>query len=303
MDRQVLNAKVPRAASEPPSPSIEAAPPVGGWWRRRWASMTGAPAAGSPAADPRAAVSDYERRFTENTSENLFRGVFDSAEAARRSAPDTRPIGYDNPESAALYFGRMRHEQYDYPAMFWMQQALQAGMRSIFDVGGHVGIKFYAFSEPLALPADTRWLVCDVPAVVERGTAVAARRAVNERLSFTPRYEALDGHDLLFASGALQYLPMTLAQWLDTIARRPRRIVINTTPVHPQFDFHTLNCIGTAYCPYHVFAETPFLEGLAQRGYVLRDRWINPDKRLTLPGDPAHSLDHYSGFCFDLNAG
>ncbi|MFT3800839.1 MAG: methyltransferase, TIGR04325 family [Burkholderiaceae bacterium] len=289
MDRPMLNAESPRAAAEPPSPVIESASPPRGWWRRLRSAIAGS--------------GDYDRRFAENTSENLFRGVFDSAEAALRSAPATRPIGYDNPASAALYFGRMRHEQYDYPAMFWMQQALQAGMRSIFDVGGHIGIKFYAFAEPLALPDDARWLVCDVPAVVERGAIVAARRGVDARLSFTSCYEALDGRDLLFASGALQYLPMTLPQWLDTIARPPRRIIINTTPIHPQFDFHTLNGIGTAYCPYHVFAEAPFLEGLAQRGYVLRDRWINPDKRLTLPGDPAHGLDHYSGFCLDLVVG
>lgn len=239
-----------------------------------------------------------EQRFAQNSSENLFRGVFNSADEATRSAPPTRPLGYDNPESAALYFGRMRHELYDYPAMFWLRRALDDGLRTIFDVGGHVGIKFYAFREPLRLPDDVRWLVCDVPAVIDRGAKVAARRGVDKWLSFTSDYERLDGLDILFASGALQYLPHTLDEWLGRLRQLPKRLVINTTAVHPSLDFYTLNSIGTAFCPYHVVAEQRFLDGVGAHGYELIDRWINPGKTLRLDGHAEHGLDHYSGFCF-----
>ena len=242
---------------------------------------------------------DAERRFAQNSSENLFRGVFDSAEAATRSAPPTRPLGYDNPESAALYFGRMQHELYDYPAMFWLRRAFDAGLRSVFDVGGHVGIKFYAFREPVALPDDVSWLVCDVPAVIERGAKVAARRGVDRWLGFTSDYQRLDGVDILFASGALQYLPFTLDEWLGRLARLPQRLVINTTPVHASLGYYTLNSIGTAFCPYRVVAEQPFIDAVQARGYRLVDRWTNPGKGLVLEAHPGHSLDHYSGFCFE----
>ncbi len=36
------------------------------------------------------------------------------------------------------------------------------------------------------------------------------------------------------------------------LKEKPKRIVINTTPIHEQHDFFTLNNIGTAYCGYRV---------------------------------------------------
>ena len=279
------------------------------WWRQlrgrgaedeAGVATLSVPATASPPAV--GAAEEAARRFAQNSSENLFRGVFDSAEAATLSAPATRPLGYDNPESAALYFGRMQHELYDYPAMFWLRRSLDAGLRSVFDVGGHVGIKFYAFRAPVALPDDLRWLVCDVPAVIERGAKVAARRGVDPWLSFTSDYQRLDGTDILFASGALQYLPFSLDEWLGGLARPPQRLIINTTAVHPEREYYTLNSIGTAFCPYRVVAEPRFLDSLAALGYRLVDRWTNPGKTLMLETHPDLSLGHYSGYYFEREA-
>ena len=58
-----------------------------------------------------------ERKFAANTRSNLFRGVFDSAEAALASAPKTRPLSYDNADSAQLYDLRVRMEPHDYPSL------------------------------------------------------------------------------------------------------------------------------------------------------------------------------------------
>lgn len=241
----------------------------------------------------------HDRRFEENTSDHLFRGVFDTAEQALLSRPKGRPVGYDNVESAALYFSRMRHETYDYPAMFWIEKSIQAGMQTVFDVGGHIGIKFYAFAGPLNFPPSLRWTVCDVPAVARRGEAVAKARGAGPQLAFTTDYGALEGTDLLFASGALQYLPMSLWEWLAGTARPPRRIIINTTPVHASRDFFTLNSIGTAYCPYRVFSEGTLLTKVQAAGYAVTDRWINDGKALLIPGHAEFNLTHYSGYCFD----
>src|SRR5438477_12426004 len=73
------------------------------------------------------------RRFEQNAQDNLFLGVFDSFEAAAASAPPTRPLGYDNPDSASLYLRRLRIDEHDYPALFWLSLSLSEGMRSVAD--------------------------------------------------------------------------------------------------------------------------------------------------------------------------
>ena len=239
----------------------------------------------------------YRRRFAENTDDNLFMGVFDSFEDAERHAPPTRPLGYDNPQSAGMY-GPWIYA-YDYPAMFWLDRSLAEGMRSVFDLGGHVGIKYYAFRRAMAFPADLRWLVCDVPAVVARGREIAAARPPGARPGFTTNMLDGSGFDVLYVSGSLQYLPPHLDAVLSDLKPLPRRIILNITAVHPTRTYVTLNSIGTAFCPYRVQAHDELIEEVRRLGYVQRDAWENPGKRLDLPFSPDLSLDHYSGFCFD----
>jgi putative methyltransferase (TIGR04325 family) len=243
----------------------------------------------------------HERAFRANTRRNMFRGVYPSFAAALESAPANRFLGYDNAESAALYFSHMEADAYDYPAIFWLERSFALGARQVFDVGGHIGIKFYAFKRLLTLPADLVWTVCDVPAVVTRGAAVAAKREPAQRLRFTSDYAAVSGADVLFASGVIQYLPMTLLEWLSSVPKRPGRIILNTSAIHPERSFFTLNSIGTAYCPYRVTSEADFLSQMTELGYVKRDQWRTPGKgSLDLPLTPSHSIAEYSGYVFDL---
>jgi putative methyltransferase (TIGR04325 family) len=107
------------------------------------------------------------------------------------------------------------------------------------------------------------------------------------------------GADVLLASGVLQYLPTSLPEILAGLASRPRRIIINTAPIHPTRSFFTLNGIGTAYCPYRVEAHDPLVDAIRQRGYRLRHEWSNPAKYMRIPFAPEHSLTSYTGFCFD----
>jgi len=239
-----------------------------------------------------------DKEFESNTEQNLFRGVFDTFDAAQASAPPTRPIGYDNDDSAALYLKRLRVDDYDYPAMFWLSRSFAEGMRSLVDIGGAVGIKYFAFGKLIDLPPDVMWRVIDVPAVARRGREFAKTRP-SPGLEFSDNLLDSDGVDVLFASGALQYLPQTLPDLLGNLPRKPKRILINTTPIHPQKSFFTLNSIGTAFCPYRVQAFGPFVDGIKSHGYRVRDEWRNVGKTLTLPLDPDYSVPHYSGFCFD----
>jgi putative methyltransferase (TIGR04325 family) len=245
--------------------------------------------------------SRYESLFRANVSRNLFRGVYSSDEAAKLSAPPDRAVGYDNPESAAMYFGHMAPDSFDYPAIYWLDKSLLSGYRSIFDVGGHIGIKYYAFKPFLSQAEQLKWRVCDVPAVVQRGRAAAAKRDAEGRLSFTSEYGEVAGCDVLFASGVVQYLPMSILEWLGPIVEKPRRMIFNTTAIHPSLDFFTLNSIGTAYCPYRVTSEANFMSQMSQLGYTLKDRWTTPGKgALELPIEVGHDVWAYSGFVFDL---
>lgn len=101
----------------------------------------------------------WRHQFAHARQAHLFLGVYQSHEAAMAAAPPTAPLSYDNSASARLYLDRMEVDDYDYPALHWIGDGLRRGLRSLVDVGGSVGIKFYAFRRMLDYPAELRWLV------------------------------------------------------------------------------------------------------------------------------------------------
>lgn len=243
------------------------------------------------------------RAFVTNRDQNLFFGVHSSWDEAVAAAQGFGVAGYDNPTSARLYDHRTRMDPHDYPSLYWLTRSLQEGLKGVFDVGGAIGIKYLAFREPLQQVANLVWRVHDVPAMVGHGRELAAQRGDGQRLQFTDRFEDGEGLDVLFASGVLQYLPHTLGELLAGYRRLPQRIVINTAAVHAEHEFFTVNSLGTAFCPYRVQTQAKLIRPLTTLGYRLRDSWINPDKPLTIPQRPDHSLRHYSGYCLDLSPG
>lgn len=255
----------------------------------------------SPAAQKRR-LEAARQRFVANRTENLFFGVYDTWEDAERAAQAYGAVGYDQSATVQMYESRVRKDQHDYPSVYWIQRSAMEGFRSVFDVGGNIGIKYLAFRDALAPWSDLRWKVQDVTAVVEHGRKLAAARGDGQQLSFTDRFEDGDGSDLLFASGVLQYLPQTLADLLAGWKTKPRRIVLNTTAIHPEAGYFTVNSIGTAFCPYRVQTQASLVRGLAALGYRVRENWTNPDKPLVIPGRADRSLRAYTGFCLDLVA-
>jgi putative methyltransferase (TIGR04325 family) len=237
--------------------------------------------------------------FLANRDQNLFFDTFQTYTEAAVAAQKLGVTGYDNEASAAIYDHYTRIDTHDYPALCWLMRSMQEGMRTVADVGGSIGIKYRAFQVALAPWPDLRWTVHDVPAAVAHGRALAAERSDTTRLHFADRFDDLEGTDVLFASGVLQYLPETLGVMLARWQRLPRRIVINITPIHPQRDFFTINSIGTAFCPYRVQTQASLVRGLTQLGYKPRESWINPDKVMVIPLQPESSLRHYSGYCLD----
>ncbi|KRF02127.1 hypothetical protein ASG87_11650 [Frateuria sp. Soil773] len=247
----------------------------------------------------------YERRFLAHDSllENLYRGVFPSWAAAAASVPPTRATGYDNSASAALYRDRTRRVfLYDYPVMLWLARLFAEGSRSVFDLGGHIGIAYYAYQRYVDYPEGLRWQVHDVPAVNAAGAAWAEQHDAPRRLAFTERAADAGQADILFAAGSLQYLDYTLAGLLADLPRRPAHLLLNSVPIHMAESYFTVQNMGTTCCPYRISAEREFVDGLKALGYQLRDRWENPDRRCRIPFHPGHSLDRYFGFLFSREA-
>ena len=239
----------------------------------------------------------YRRKFLENREENLFMGSFKSFATAEASAPTSKAVGYDNAPADAFYSHQVAF--YDYPGLFWLDRSLDDGMRRIFDLGGHVGIKYYAFRRMLDYPADLRWRVCDVPSVVKSGRELAVQREATAQLSFTTEIRDASGCDVLYASGSLQYLPQRISEIIAALPVKPRRIVLNTTAVHPERTLYTLNSIGFAVCPYRIQHHDELLAELAAAGYKRRDAWRNEGKPIEVPFVDGGDKPYYAGCCFD----
>jgi putative methyltransferase (TIGR04325 family) len=245
----------------------------------------------------------YDAFFRNSKNRNLFRGVYGSFEEASANAPASGPLGYDNEASVQPYESRVAVFPNDYPAMFWLARSFYEGFRRLCDLGGSVGIKYYAFDRLIPLPMDLRWTVIEVPAAVVRGRQIAMERGA-ARLDFTERIEAVGDAELLFSSGSIQYLPEPLHVTLRRMQQLPRRILINTAALHPSETYYTVNGIGTAFCPYRIQSEAELTGRLGELGYRVVDRWKNIERGIEIPfEDPRYCLSHYSGLCLDRLSG
>lgn len=244
-----------------------------------------------------AKVAWYERAFPLGMA-GSFHGVYATADEALAAIPKSLPRDYDNAGAASMYTERLAGIYgHDYPVLYWMKPLMRPGRR-VFDLGGHIGIAFYTYEPYLGTYTDLAWKVCDLPAVAEAGRALAARKNRAE-LSFTSRYEDLEGHDILYASGSLQYVVApTLMEMLARTTQKPEHVFINMLPVTDRETYYTLNYIGAAICPYVIRNRAAFEDGVKRTGYELVDSWENAEKRCTIPLHPEHSVEGYRGYYF-----
>ncbi len=241
--------------------------------------------------------------------------VYGYSKAAGKDFPDKRDfnakttieaevqkLGYDNAESAGMYDNLMtRLESYDYPVLFWLSKLLRedgaSAARGVFDYGGHVGVKHYAYSPHLeGVP---EWTVCDVPAAAKRGAEIAQKRGARGLL-FTDDFTQADGKGILLCLGALQYIEPTLAQQLNRIpkASQPKHVIINTTAFTEEPAFYTLNSFGTAFASYKIQNVGVFVAEMREAGYRLLDQWENPGRSCSVPFQTERQDFKYLGMRF-----
>ncbi|MDB5068411.1 MAG: hypothetical protein JWM18_4845 [Chloroflexi bacterium] len=242
-------------------------------------------------------VAEYEREFAERLG--AFRGVYGSFDEAYRSAPAGRPTGYDVDGVAEQEILRSRVARvfpYDYPVLFWLRPLLAAGV-AVFDLGGHVGVHFHAYGRLLEFPPGLRWVVCEMPAVVEAGRRLVAERDAHG-LSFTTSTAEADGADVLLASGVLQYVEgPPLAELLAGLSEPPRHLLINKLPLTDGEPFVTLQHAGIHFPAVRVSNREAFVDSLRAVGYELVDAWEDHVHSAVIPFHPDRTVPWFSGLC------
>jgi putative methyltransferase (TIGR04325 family) len=247
----------------------------------------------------RARARRFDRIFATGVMPGMCRSVFQTSAEAAQSAPRTLHLGYDHASAGDLYQDRLdRVSPGDFPNMVWLTKAFAAGVTRVFDLGGHVGASYYAYQRYMSYPAQLRWELLDVPAVAVRGREIAAVRDARRALSFVDDFDGAARADLLFSSGCLRYLEESLATKLARLPSRPEWVLINLVPMHPDYDFWTVQSIQDAFCTYHVQRDRDFFGDMQSLGYTLLDRWINAEKRCTVKFRPEHSVEGYVGAVF-----
>mgnify|MGYP003674545339 FL=1 len=243
----------------------------------------------------------FDRAFEQGQYAGLCRGVFDSHAAAAAAAPSSLPLGYDHEQAASMYRDRIRKIfPADYPMIYWLGRAFAGGARQVFDLGGHVGVSYYAYQRYLRYPEGLRWQVNDVPAVNTLGGELSGMLDKLGAISFVDAFDEAAQADILFSSGCLQYLEQTLAQKLAALPNRPKWLLLNLLPLHETAAFWTVQNIETAFCPYRIQQKQAFFDALHELGYRTLDTWENPEKHCEVAFDPEHSLDRYFGAALRL---
>jgi putative methyltransferase (TIGR04325 family) len=239
-------------------------------------------------------------RFRSEAGFAMHYGLFPTFEAARRWLPPSRQ--FDDPSLAAEYVDvrTRRVFAYDYPVMFHLREIFDGGVSTVLDIGGSVGVHFYAYQPYLDYPTGLRWQVIEVPAMARLGKELAERSGASQ-LSFVDVLDVSNVRaDVWLSAGALQYLedgrPSTL---LAATAHPPRHLLLNKVPVYSGADFVTTQNIGNGcFTPHHVWNRQAFIGQIEVAGYELVDAWETPERAFDLFDSPERSFRAHSGFYF-----
>jgi putative methyltransferase (TIGR04325 family) len=230
----------------------------------------------------------------------LYYGVFASFEEARRFLPPSPE--FDQLDTATSYEQQRMHRVfcYDYPVMHWLGEAFRAGARSVYDLGGSIGVHYFAYRRYLAYPAGLTWEICETPSVVRAGREIARREGA-PGLRFTDALEPSQVKaDVWTSAGALQYIERgDLGALLAACPNPPKYVIVNKVPLYVGDDFVSTQNVGPRmFAPVHVYNRPRFIAGVEAAGYRLVDAWDVPEREFRLPGHPERSFPRFSGVCF-----
>lgn len=236
------------------------------------------------------------------------RGVFNTFSEALRALPSGSRGGYNQPEihnyssvgvaqlTASRNLGELQPS--DYPVLERLASAFKDSL-TVFDLGGNVGVSYYAYRNYVQYPDRLCWMVCELPELVKAGEKLA-RETDSPGLSFTEKFSDAEGSDILLTCGTLQYLEPSLAELLGQLKAKPKHILINYVPFYDGKTFITLQNIGYAFSPYKIQNRAEFIADLSSLGYELIDSWQD-NRTCYIPFHPKRFVRAYHGFYLRLN--
>ncbi len=243
-----------------------------------------------------ALIRSYKRDFDAvRGSARIFYGIYQSFPEAIRDIPPGNPEGHDSEAVALRLAGGDPVRPSDYPILFWLQKLLP-DCRLLFDLGGGVGISYFAYRGLLQFRAGMTWLIDELPAVAALGARSAGTQS-DPALRYTSSIGELAHADILLASGSLHLIekPFDL---LRSAAALPPHFLINKVPLVDRPAAVTLHNLGAAFCAYHLFNRTQFVDEVRSLGYELQHEWATPDLSARIPYFPQYRVTAYSGFYF-----
>lgn len=241
-----------------------------------------------------------KRRFFATQSwANRHWGVFESFAEANQCVANEGKQPHFTLDHAAWLEEHQRLKTHDYPMLHWLTQILDGRAARIVDLGGSIGATYYAYDRYTRFPPGLQWHVCELPEAVEEGRRIAQERGATA-LEFSSDLESLEGADILFAAGAVQYIETPVTTLLAGLRKPPRHVLINKLPLTSQrAGFVTLQHSGKSASPYHIANHHAFVKSMAALGYKRRDHWKCLENFTSIPLHPHLTLPHFHGFYFE----
>ena len=232
--------------------------------------------------------------------------LYSSFSEALQEVPSKKLAGYNQPiisqhKSVAQLTACSEVGEFnsiDYPVLLWLKSAF-ANSSTVFDLGGNVGLAYYAYRRFLNYANNLQWLVCEIPEIAKAGKEIAIQNDV-KNLSFTTDFAKADGTEILLTCGTLQYLEETLPELISRLQVKPKHLLINHVPFYDGESFTTLQNIGYAFCPYKIQNREQLINSLILLGYQLVDAWVI-NRSFSIPFHSKRHVPSYHGFYFHLD--
>lgn len=230
---------------------------------------------------------------------HLFSGLYPSYREAMADVPASRATGWDHDESAKLWQHEIDPVRLStYPVFFWLSCLLREDS-TLIDLGGSIGLTYYAYRRHLTLPQGATWIVVEVPAIADEGARIAVREnAAN--LRFVSQLADAPAADIFLSAGAMHFMEESIPGLLERLHKKPRYLLLNKVPVADYESIWTLHNYGPALTPNRVFNDREFVGYFESHGYRLKDRWAVQDLHILIPFHPEKYLKEFSGFLFEL---
>lgn len=224
-----------------------------------------------------------------------FSGAYQSRADALADVPKLEARGYDDPSVAEVSFPQMcERETWDYPVIHWLSRLLTPGAR-VLDAGGHMGTKHIAFADLLNLK-QINWTVYDMPSIVAAARVRQAGGSVPADIAFVDSLDSLPETDVLLASGLLQYLDVSLADFVGRLPNSRSDIILNKVALRHGPAVFTLERLGNIRVPYQIRSWRTWDAELSALGYEVVDRWRIYELGHAIPTHPSLGTSESWGF-------